>query len=102
MSIILNVIFTVLLIANLFATGYSCLAVIDIYNIGECNEDVITALHAGVYGLTLVLVLELAEHNINLAILLAVVAIVANILVAKVAVKISYKRNVKPYLQIKF
>lgn len=101
MSIILNVIFIVLLIANLFATGYSCLAIIDIYDTGTCNEDVILALHAGVYGLTLVLILELTGPNINLATLLAVIAIVVNILVARLAVKINYKRNVKPYLQIK-
>lgn len=95
-------IFTVLFIANLFATGYSCVVVTDVYDVDLYDDNAIPVLYAGIYGLTLLLALELTEYNINLALLLPVVAIIANILVAKLAIKIDYKHNVKPYLQIKF
>lgn len=100
MSIISNVILTVLFIVNLFATGYSCVVVADVYD-ADLGDDAIPALYAGVYGLTLLLALKLTEYNINLALLLPVVAIIANILVAKIAVIINYKRNVKTYQRIK-
>lgn len=98
----MSTIFTVLFIANLFATGYSCIVVADIYDTDLHSDDAIPALYAGVYGVTLLLTLKLAEYNINLAVLLTVVAIIANILVAKLAVRINYKHNVKTYQRIKF
>ena len=100
MSTISTVILTILFIVNLLATLYSGVVVATIYY--ACNEDLISSAYAIAYGIILVLALKLAEYNINLAVLLAVVAIIANILVAKLAIKIDYKRNVKPYLQIKF
>lgn len=102
MSIISNVIFIVLFIANLLATLCSCVVVDTIYDADVCLDELIPVSYAGVYGVILLLTLKLAEYNINLAILLTVVAIIANILVAKLAIKIDYKHNVKPYLQIKF
>lgn len=102
MSNMSNNIFTVLFIANLFATLYSCVVVANIYEDDVCSDEAIPALYAGVYGLTLLLALKLTEYNINLALLLPVVAIIANIIAAKLAVKFDYKRNVKPYLRIKF
>ena len=98
----MSTIFTVLFIANLFATGYSCIVVADIYDTDLHSDDAIPVLYAGVYGLTLLLALKLTEYNINLALLLPVVAIIVNILVAKLAIKINYKHNVKTYQQIKF
>lgn len=102
MSIISNVILTGLFIVNLLTMGYSSIVVATIYNDDVCSDELIPALNAGVYGTILVLALKLAEYNINLAILLTVVSIIVNILVAKLAVKFDYKRNVKPYLRIKF
>lgn len=102
MSVISNVIFIVLFIVNLLATLYSCVVVDTIYDTDACLEELISASYDGVYGVILLLTLKLAEYNINLAVLLTVVTIIANILVAKLAIKIDYKRNVKPYLQIKF
>lgn len=98
----MSIIFTVLFIANLFATGYSCIVVATIYDTDLYSDDAIPALYAGVYGLTLLLALKLTEYNINLALLLPVVAIIANILIAKLAVKINYKHNVRTYQRIKF
>lgn len=98
----MSIIFTVLFIANLFATGYSCIVVATIYDTDLYSDDAIPALYAGVYGLTLLLALKLTEYNINLALLLPVVAIIVNILVAKLAIKINYKHNVKTYQRIKF
>lgn len=97
MSVISNVIF----IVNLLATLYSCVVVDTIYDTDACLDELIPASYGGVYGVILLLTLKLAEYNINLAVLLTIVAIIANILVAKLAIKIDYKRNVKPYLQIK-
>lgn len=97
----MSIIFTVLFIANLFATGYSCIVVATIYDTDLYSDDAIPALYAGVYGLTLLLALKLTEYNINLALLLPIVTIIANILVAKLAIKADYKRNTKAYLQIK-
>lgn len=101
MSIISNVIFIVLFIVNLLATLYSCVVVDTIYDTWVCLDELIPASYGGVYGVILLLTLKLAEYNINLAVLLTVVAIIANILVAKLAIKIDYKRNTKAYLQIK-
>lgn len=101
MSNMSNNIFTVLFIANLFATLYSCVVVANIYEDDVCSDEAIPALYAGAYGLTLVLALKLTEYNINLALLLPAVAIIANILVAKLAVRINYKHNAKAYLRIK-
>jgi hypothetical protein len=98
----MSIIFTVLFIANLFATGYSCIVVATIYDTDLYSDDAIPALYAGVYGLTLLLALKLTEYNINLALLLPVVAIIANILIVKLAVKINYKHNVRTYQRIKF
>ena len=101
MSNMSNNIFTVLFIANLFATLYSCVVVVNIYEDDVCSDEAIPALYAGAYGLTLVLALELTEFNINLALLPPVVAIIVNILVARLAIIINYKRNVKTYQRIK-
>lgn len=98
----MSIIFTVLFIANLFATGYSCIVVATIYDTDLYSDDAIPVLYAGIYGLTLLLALKLTEYNINLALLLPVVAIIVNILVAKLAIKINYKHNVKTYQRIKF
>lgn len=97
----MNTIFTVLFIANLFATGYSCIVVADIYDTDLNSDDAISALYAGVYGLTLVLALELTEYNIGLALLIPIVASIVNVVVAKLAIRADYKRNTKAYLQIK-
>ena len=97
----MNNIFTVLFIANLLATGYSCVVVANIYDVDLCDDDAIPVLYAGIYSLTLLLALKLSEYNINLALLLPAVAIIANILVAKLAVRINYKHNAKAYLRIK-
>lgn len=101
MSNMSNNIFTVLFIANLFATLYSCVVVANIYEDDVCSDETIPALYAGAYGLTLLLALELTEFNINLALLLPVVASIVNVVVAKLAIRADYKRNTKPYLQIK-
>lgn len=101
MSNMSNNIFTVLFIANLFATLYSSVVVANIYEDDVCSDEAIPALYAGAYGLTLVLALELTEYNIGLALLIPIVTIIANILVAKLAIRADYKRNTKPYLQIK-
>lgn len=102
MSNMSNNIFTVLFIANLFVTLYSCVVVANIYEDDLCSDEAIPALYAGAYGLTLVLALKLAEFNINLALLIPIVASIVNVGVAKLAIRANYKRNTKPYLQIKF
>lgn len=101
MSNISNNIFTVLFITNLFATLYSGVVVANIYEDDVCSDELIPALYAGAYGLTLVLALELTEYNINLALLIPIVASIVNVVVAKLAIRVDYKRNTKPYLQIK-
>lgn len=98
----MNVILMILLIVNLLATMYSSIVVATIYEDAVCSDDLIPAIYAIAYGVSLLIALKLAEYNINLAILLTVVSIIVNILVAKLAVKFDYKRNVKPYLRIKF
>lgn len=101
MSNISNNIFTVLFIVNLFATAYSCVVVANIYEGKVYSDESIPALYAGAYGLTLVLALELTEYNINLALLIPIVASIVNVVVAKLAIRADYKRNTKAYLQIK-
>lgn len=101
MSNMLNNIFTVLFIANLLATVYSSVVVANIYEDDVCSDEAIPALYAGTYGLTLLLALK-SEYNINLALLIPIVASIVNVVVAKLAIRVDYKRNVKPYLQIKF
>jgi hypothetical protein len=98
----LNNIFTVLFIANLLATVYSSVVIANIYEDDVCSDEAIPALYAGTYGLTLLLTLKLTEYNINLALLIPIVASIVNVVVAKLAIRVDYKRNVKPYLQIKF
>ena len=100
MSVISDVILIALFIINLLATLYSGIVVATIYD--KCNGDLVSSAYAIAYGIILVLTLKLTEYNINLAILLVVVALIANIIAAKLAVKFDYKRNVKPYLRIKF
>lgn len=102
MSNMLNNIFTVLFIANLLATVYSSVVIANIYEDDVCSDEAIPALYAGTYGLTLLLTLKLTEYNINLALLIPIVASIVNVVVAKLAIRVDYKRNVKPYLQIKF
>lgn len=102
MSVISNVILTVLFIVNLLATLYSVIVVATIYDNDLCSDELISLSYAIVYGIILILVLKLSEYNINLASLLTIAAIIANILVARLAIKIDYKRNTKPYLRIKF
>lgn len=102
MSNMSNNIFTVLFIANLFATLYSSVVVANIYEDDVCSDEAIPALYAGAYGLTLVLALELTEYNIGLALLIPIVASIVNVVVAKLAVKINYKHNVRTYQRIKF
>lgn len=99
MSNMSNNIFTVLFIANLFATLYSCVVVANIYEDDVCSDEAIPALYAGAYGLTLVLALELTEYNIGLALLIPIVASIVNVVVAKLAIRADYKRNTN--LQIK-
>lgn len=99
MSNMSNNIFTVLFIANLFATLYSSVVVANIYEDDVCSDEAIPALYAGAYGLTLVLALKLTEYNINLALLIPIVASIANVVVAKLAIRADYKRNTN--LQIK-
>lgn len=101
MSNMSNNIFTVLFIANLFATAYSCVVVANIYEGKVYSDESIPALYAGAYGLTLVLALELTEYNIGLALLIPIVASIVNVVVAKLAIRADYKRNTKAYLQIK-
>lgn len=99
MSNMSNNIFTVLFIANLFATLYSSVVVANIYEDDVCSDEAIPALYAGAYGLTLVLALKLTEYNINLALLIPIVASIVNVVVAKLAIRADYKRNTN--LQIK-
>lgn len=99
MSNMSNNIFTVLFIANLFATLYSSVVVANIYEDDVCSDEAIPALYAGAYGLTLVLALELTEYNIGLALLIPIVASIVNVVVAKLAIRADYKRNTN--LQIK-
>lgn len=101
MSNMSNNIFTVLFIANLFATLYSCVVVANIYEGKVYSDESIPALYACAYGLTLVLALELTEYNIGLALLIPIVASIVNVVVAKLAIRADYKRNTKAYLQIK-
>lgn len=101
MSVISNVILVVLFIINLLATLYSGIVVGTIYDAGSCSDESISSAYAIVYGIILVLALKLSEYNINLAILLVVVAIIANILVAKLVSRHAYNHNVKPYQRIK-
>lgn len=99
MSNMSNNIFTVLFIANLFATLYSSVVVANIYEDDVCSDEAIPALYAGAYGLTLVLALELTEYNIGLALLIPIVASIVNVVVAKLAIRADYKCNTN--LQIK-
>ena len=101
MSVISNVILIVLFIINLLATLYSGVVVATIYD-EVCSDELISSAYAIVYGIIRLLTIKLTEYNINLTVLLTVVAIIANILVARLAIKIDYKRNTKPYLRIKF
>lgn len=102
MNTVLNIILIILLIVNFVTNGYSSVVVANIYGDEVCPEDVIPALYACTYGLTLLLTLKLTEYNINLALLIPIVASIVNVVVAKLAIRVDYKRNVKPYLQIKF
>lgn len=101
MSNMLNNMFTVLFIANLLATVYSGVVVANIYEDDVCSDEAIPALYAGTYVATLLLALKLTEYNINLALLIPIVALIVNVVVAKLAIRADYKRNTKPYLQIK-
>lgn len=102
MNTVLNIISMILLIVNLVATGYSAVVVANIYEDDACSDEAIPALYAGTYGVTLLLALKLTEYNINLALLIPIVASIVNVVVAKLAIRADYKRNIKPYLQIKF
>lgn len=102
MSNMLNNIFTVLFIANLLATVYSSVVIANIYEDDVCSDEAIPVLYASTYGLTLLLALKLTEYNINLALLIPIVASIVNVVVAKLAIRADYKRNTKLYLQIKF
>jgi len=97
----MSIILTVLFIIHLLATLYSGVVVATIYDADAYNEDLISSGYAIAYGIILVFALKLAEYNINLAILLMAAAIIVNILIAKLTIKIDYKLNIKPYLQIK-
>lgn len=102
MNTVLNIILIILLIINLVATGYSTVVVAYIYDGEVCPEDVIPAIYAIVYAASVLIALKLAEFNINLALLIPIVASIVNVVVAKLAIRADYKRNTKPYLQIKF
>ena len=102
MNTVLNIILIILLIVNLVTNGYSVAVVAYIYDGKVCPENVIPAIYAIAYGVTLLLTLKLAEFNINLALLIPIVASIVNVVVAKLAIRADYKRNTKPYLQIKF
>ena len=101
MNTVLNIILIILLIVNLVTNGYSVTVVAYIYDGKVYPEDVIPAIYAIAYGVTLLLTLKLAEFNINLALLIPIVASIVNVVVAKLAIRADYKRNVKPNLQIK-
>ena len=89
---------TVLFIANLLATVYSSVVVANIYEDDVCSDEAIPALYAGTYGVTLLFALKLTEYNINLALLIPIVAPIANVVVAKLAIRADYKRNTKEVL----
>ena len=101
MNTVLNIILIILLIVNLVATIYSSVVVANIYENDVCPEDVIPAIYAIVYVASVLIALKLAEFNINLALLIPIVALIVNVVVAKLAIRADYKRNTKPYLQIK-
>ena len=101
MNTVLNIILIILLIVNLVTNGYSSVVVANIYEDDVCLDEAIPALYAGTYGLILLLALKLTEYNIGLALLIPIVASIVNVVVAKLAIRADYKRNTKPYLQIK-
>lgn len=102
MNTVLNIILMILLIVNFVAIEYSLVVVANIYEDDVCSDELIPALYAGIYSVTLLLALKLAEFNISLALLIPIVASIVDVVVAKLAIRADYKRNIKPYLRIKF
>ena len=94
-----------LAIANLLAMLFASTSFLETYSIEDSFWYVliISILNGVIFITNLLLMTTLNESNQNgLSLLLQVGILVAYILLIKLFDKVDYKRNVKPYLRIKF
>lgn len=94
-----------LAIINLLAMMLASMAFLEVYSVEDSFWYVliISILNGAIFITNLLLLTTLDESNQNvLSLLLQVGILVAYILLIKLFDKVDYKRNVKPYLQIKF
>ena len=94
-----------LVIVTLFAMMFTSLAFLKTYNVEDSFGYVLimSILNGVIFITNVLLVATLDKSNQNgLSFLLQVGILVTYILLIKLFDKIDYKRNVKPYLQIKF
>lgn len=99
-----NIVF-VLIIVNLFASLASFITIGEVYNIVYSIFYIFSAslIISAIIIISMVLMVTLDESNQNgLSLLLQVGILNANILAIRLSEKVDYKRNVKPYLRIKF
>lgn len=99
-----NIVF-VLIIVNLFASLASFITIGEVYNIVYSIFYIFSAslIISAIIIISMVLMVTLDESNQNgLSLLLQVGILNANILAIRLSKKVVYKRNVKPYLRIKF
>lgn len=96
---------TFLVIVNLFAMVFTSVAFLETYNVEYLFRYILIAsiLDGAIFITNVLLVATLDKSNQNgLSLLLQVGILVACILLIKLFDKVDYKRNVKPYLRIKF
>ena len=94
-----------LAIINLLAMMLASMAFLEVYNAEDSFGYVLimSILDGAIFITNVLLLTTLDESNQNgLSLLLQVGILVAYILLIKLFDKVDYKRNVKPYLQIKF
>ena len=94
-----------LAIVNLFAMMFTSTDFLEMYGVEDSFWYVliISILNGIIFITNVLLMTTLNESNQNgLSFLLQVGILVANILLIKLFDKVDYKRNVQPYLRIKF
>lgn len=94
-----------LVIINLFALMFTGLTFLETYNIGDSfgSAFALSMLVGLAFVTNAVLVVTLNESNQNeLSFLIQIGILITCILLIKLFDNVDYKRNVKPYLRIKF
>lgn len=99
-----NIVF-VLIMVNLFASLASFIVIGEAYNILYYIFYIfgVSLIITAIIITSMALAVTLDESNQNgLSLLLQVGILITNILAIRLSKKVDYKRNVKPYLRIKF